>query len=369
MLTAPREATLLAREAALDSEYATFFRDRDAARAELQRAEVSLFAREARSQLRLEGLASRLAAAFARLVRLQPSSPSASTTVATYDPTNPCADEWHTPQCRSPIPYASASTRPQVLNTGDLADRTFKHTHGFPMFATNAAIVGAPSLRLHTLRITPMALSCSPIELTRVIASNYRENSHALLVAGLGPLRRRSDDGRSGALASSSAAEHAPRVRLNFSNAEDPRGVVQGGHLWLFYTTTIQIYFDGKVKPQEQGRMELRRFDYPALRRQSQWCHFQWEGNLGVQKNWVALEMREEYVLSPSHCPWPRGCVLTYTVRHESAPTCICLHIVDTSQVRPLLSHARAAHRAALRAALARQGRRRQPALPPAHQV
>ena len=84
---------------------------------------------------------------------------------------------------------------------------------------------------------------------------------------------------------------------LNFSNAEDPRGIVRGAALWLFYTTTIQIYHDGKVKPQELGRMELRRFDWPGLRRQTQWCNFAWEGNVGVQKNWVPLELSNSHVL------------------------------------------------------------------------
>ena len=246
-----RDRWLLRRERALDE-----------ARAALAKREANLDARLARYESRLESLIPLIAQISTALVR----SNDTKSPLAVFHGPGDCADEWHTAQCRTPVPHASEAIAPIVLDATSIAPR-FRHTHGFPMFATNAAIVSGASVAhgVHTLRITPLALSCSSVEMTSILAHRYRDNSHALLVTGL------------------DAA--TPRVLLNFSNAEDPRGIVHRGSLWLFYTTTIQIYHDGKVKPQELGRMELRRFDWPGngrnvslarllrqgVRRQSMW--------------------------------------------------------------------------------------------------
>jgi hypothetical protein len=59
---------------------------------------------------------------------------------------------------------------------------------------------------------------------------------------------------------------------------------------------TIKVYHAGKVKPQVLGRMETRVFAYPSLR-PLLWSNFMWEGNVGVQKNWVPISMHRDHVL------------------------------------------------------------------------
>ena len=280
-----RDNQILAREAALDRERSAFFADREAERKALAAAEAAFDQRAARFELRLTSLLSRIAA-FALSAgagggarggaRAQIRRGHAALENANGDP---CADEWHTAQCRTPVPHASESTAAHVLDTSSVA-KHFKHTHGFPMFATNVAIIisgenANNNNGLHTLRITPLALSCSNVELSTIINSRYRDNSHALLVSGLD--------------------QASPRVLLNWSNAEDPRGLVHGD-LHVFYTATIQIYHQGKVKPQSLGRMELRRYSWPGLAFQM-WANFAWEGNVGVQKNWVPLHIARRHIL------------------------------------------------------------------------
>ena len=212
-----RDNQILAREAALDRERSAFFADREAERKSLAAAEAAFDQRAARFELRLTSLLSRIAA-FALSAgagggarggaRAQIRRGHAALENANGDP---CADEWHTAQCRTPVPHASESTAAHVLDTSSVA-KHFKHTHGFPMFATNAAIISSGenannNKGLHTLRITPLALSCSNVELSTIINSRYRDNSHALLVSGLD--------------------QASPRVLLNWSNAEDPTSRVR----------------------------------------------------------------------------------------------------------------------------------------------
>ena len=160
---------------------------------------------------------------------------------------DPCADEWHTSQCKVAVPHASDRYRGRILETSGLPwGTTFKHTHGFPMYATNAAILSLAATHLlspvhpepvHLIRITPLALSCSPMDLGEVLRTRYAENSHGVLVSGLG-----------GSIGSDGAtSENGVRVLRHFSNTEDPRGLLHGGFLWIFYTTTLKIYYPGKV--------------------------------------------------------------------------------------------------------------------------
>ena len=155
---------------------------------------------------------------------------------------SPCTEAWHTPQCREPALVHTASARhtPCVLDTTWLPWGRFTHSHRFPMFATNAAIVSqAPSAHaaspliaplplpapLHVLRLTPLAVSCSPVDMWTVATTNYSENSHALLLSGL----------------AGSHTSGPPRVLAHFSNAEDPRGIMHAGSVWIFYSTQVKV--------------------------------------------------------------------------------------------------------------------------------
>ena len=145
------------------------------------------------------------------------------------------------------VPHSSDRYRPRILDTTTLPWSTFKHTSGFPMYATNAAIMSLSATHLlspespeplHLVRLTPLALSCSPMDLGVVLRTRYAENSHSVLVSGLGTTA-------------------SARVLHHFSNAEDPRGLLHGGFLWLFYTTTLKIYYPGKVSKGAQPRTDM----------------------------------------------------------------------------------------------------------------
>ena len=143
-----RDKQILAREAALDRERSAFFADREAERKALAAAEAAFDQRAARFELRLTSLLSRIAA-FALSAGAGGGARGGARAqirrghaALEYTNGDPCADEWHTAQCRTPVPHASESTAAHVLDTSSVA-KHFKHTHGFPMFATNAAIISS----------------------------------------------------------------------------------------------------------------------------------------------------------------------------------------------------------------------------------
>jgi hypothetical protein len=114
--------------------------------------------------------------------------------------------------------------------------RSFAHTDGLPLYATNPAVVDAAA-GLYLVRITPLSYVCSPVHTLRIVASRYAENSHTAIV-------RIGVDGRT-------------ELLHRLANSQDARGVLAPSRraLFVFHNTEVNASGDEQL-----ARMEVVRY-------------------------------------------------------------------------------------------------------------